>query len=36
MQIHLVQNSTSAKFGKSPKIFTECEFIQLVQPNTYM
>ena len=34
MRIHLVRNSTSANFGKNPKIFT-CEFIQLVRPITY-
>ena len=31
MRIHLVQNSTSARFEKNPKIFTYCEFIQLVR-----
>ena len=30
MQIHLVQNSTSVKLGKSPKIFNLCKFIQLM------
>ena len=32
MRIHLVRYSTSARFGKSPQIFTYCEFIQLVRP----
>ena len=32
MLIHLVRNSTSARFAeKKPSIFTYCEFIQLVQ-----
>ena len=30
-RIHLLQNSTSSKFGKNPPIFTQCKFIQLVQ-----
>ena len=30
MQIHLVQNSTSARFEKN--IHLKCEFIQQVQP----
>ena len=31
MQIHLVRNSTSSRFGKNPSIFNLCEFIQLVR-----
>ena len=30
MWIHLVQNSTSPRYEKNPKIFPWCEFIQLV------
>ena len=32
MRIHLVRNSTSARFEKNPKVFTSSKFIQLVQP----
>ena len=32
MRIHLVRNSTSARFEKNLKIFTLCKFIQLVRP----
>ena len=31
MQIYLVQYSSSARSGKSPQIFTQCKFFQLVR-----
>ena len=31
MRIHLVQNFTSAMYGKNPQILTECKFIQRVR-----